>query len=340
MSSGSFCASCGSPVAGQFCGSCGAQQGGSNPSAPGSGWWSGTGQPTGPTTPNPTMSNPTPTQQYTNPGGYSTGPGRPAATMVLGPTDFDGDHPRVGSLFLAGWQCLVGNIGDWLQTLAVGIAVLIGIGLLGALSFQTKQPIVILIVLLIAVIAGIYIQYGFCRTALFLARGRKPLISEAWSPDRLVPFVMFHIITPCLLIGSLAVPIVGTVLVLAAVIYAPFFILENRGSGMTGLWMSVRASITNSRLLWQLLLIIFAITVIFSTVGFGYLLGIVGAIVGAGAGSTTGSTSSTAQLAGIGIAIAGFLTICVYIGSVIVTLGAAATAYVHLDAVHEQGTTP
>lgn len=295
VATGSFCSNCGSPAAGRFCGSCGAPSGGSA----GSPTFGGQGSASGAV---PRVSN-----------------------MTFESIDFDGDHPRVGSLFLAGWQSLTGNLGDWFATIAVAVGVLLGTVLISAFGASSKEPIILILVFLVAVVAWYYIFYGFCRTALSIARGRKPAAGEVWRPERLVSFIVFIILANCLLLGSLPT-IIGPVIIGASIIYAPFFILEDRGSGMTGLWQSVRASITSSRLLWQILLIIFAVSVVLASGGAFYLLVAIVALATAGSGSTG------VGAAGLIIAALGGLT--VLIGSLIIALSAAATAYVHLDSAH------
>lgn len=318
MSSGSFCSNCGSQTIGAFCGTCGARQVGAEPTSPGAGATPQVGQPSSPVG----SGSPAP---HAGPGRETETPVRPVSTMTFAPIDFDGDHPRIGSLFLAGWQSLIGNAGDWFQTIAVAAGVLIGIALIAGLGATSKEPIVLILLLLIGMFAWYYVFYGFARTALSIARGRRPTTREIWRPERLLPFVAFIIIANCLLLGSLPT-IIGPVVIGASIVYAPFFILEDRGSGMTGLWQSVRASTTNSRLIWQILLIIFAVSVVFASGGAFYLmLGIVG-LATAGSGST--------GVGAVGLIIAGLAGLAVLIGSLIISLSAAATAYVHLDSGH------
>jgi hypothetical protein len=140
----------------------------------------------------------------------------------------------------------------------VGIAFAIYVGSttseIGRTQIEVRDPIPALDLLFFAlfVAAVCAVRYAFTRTALAVAKGDKPNPGMIWSPDRLLPFIVFEIIAQSLWLAGWSVPFIGPIVIIGLVMYAPFAIVEGNGSGVTSIWRSISLTTTRQRLLPQI----------------------------------------------------------------------------------------
>ena len=311
------CSSCGNELGGRFCGICGADNGAA---------------PT-PTTP-PTRPFPgaTPPPSYTAQTTY-------AAQVPVEQVPVEEGFPEIGGTFRVAWKTASQHVGDWIVTIVVAgfiIGVFVGLYVLynfiitdsekfGGYSFETKHhiPLIELLLGIIALFAGSFIRYGFARTALATARGHRAIFNDAWSPSRFLPFVVFDLVIGWMFVAGFGLPFLGSLIVISVSLYAPFLIIERKGSGVSAIWNSITMTTTKGRFWRQVLFTIIGLTVL---------------------GTFFGAFWTTAQIVGQ----AGYddwssvwqnLTLVVFVGgelvvfaiAVIVAMTAAATAYVTLE---------
>lgn len=193
-------------------------------------------------------------------------PAPPAATEPpTPPLVVTGGFPSIGQLYSDSWASVRSHFADWVLTSVLSIAVLGVLGVayaiyvtattseLGRTGIEVRDPIPFLdlffFALLVASVCAI--RYAFTRTALAIAKGEKPNPGKVWSPDRLLPFIVFEVIAQSLWLAGWTVPFIGPIVIIGAVMYAPFTIIEGRGSGITGLWRSISLTVTRERALPQ-----------------------------------------------------------------------------------------
>jgi hypothetical protein len=196
---------------------------------------------------------------------------------------------------------------------------------LGGFTISTKNPIrpLELLLIVIALVAGTFVLYAFDQAALRIARNERPIVNDVWSPKRLTPFV---VMATLLLSGSIiafVVPFVGPIVLAAVLLYAPFYVIDGRGSGVTSLFRSVEIA-TKPGLFTRQLLFSFLLSV-FGLVGIGLM--VLGYWVVLTAGGAVWSTNWSGLAALVILAVGG----AVYLMALAVVRTAAAIAYLELD---------
>ena len=311
------CSSCGGVLGGRFCGICGADNGvQAAPTAP-------------PVRPFPGAAPPPP-----------FAPSTPISDPVpVEPVPMEGGFPEIGGVYRSAWQTASRHVGDWVVTTVVAgfiIGVLVGLYVVynfvitetekfGGYSFETKHriPIIELLLGIVALIAASFIRYGFARTALATARGHRAIFNDAWSPTRLLPFVVFDLVIGWMFVAGFILPFVGSLVILSVALYTPFLILDRKGSGVSAIWNSISMTTSNGRFWRQLLFTVIGLTVL---------------------GTFLGALITTFQLLGqagldnwssvwrnLTLLVVGAVEIVVLVVAVVTAMTAAAIAYVNLE---------
>ncbi|MCD9624228.1 hypothetical protein [Rhabdothermincola salaria] len=234
-------------------------------------------------------------------------------------------------MFAFGWASLVRRLNDWVVTILLA-ALLVG-ALVAASSVynaaitrtegsgffdvevKDRIPVIEVLLIVAAVVIGIWIRYAFVRTALFVARGEDASVVRVWNPTRIGPFAVLDIVLSAVWIGSWLLPFAGPLLWVAVTLYAPFLVMDRRGSGITSLWTSMTLT---SRHRW------FIPQLVLTTIGAFILAGAFGAatlVWNLGGGSLSEDLRNLASNSAVVAALA-FLAVA---AAVIMT--AAAGAY-------------
>lgn len=245
----------------------------------------------------------------------------------------------IGQLLDDGWHGLTRNVGDWVINFIVAGIVLGTVGALffaydwlitdetgsGNFTFTTKHPIRPLEILLILVllVAVVFVVYAFDQAALRVARGQRPIVNDVWSPHRLLPYLVMAIIVGAVGVVSWIVPFAGPILIGAVLLYAPFHVLDGRGSGVTSLFKSISMATQQSLVARQVLFSF--ILGAFSLLGLG--IAAIGIQIANAAGADTWSTKWRDAAAILLLAVAGI----VYLIALATTRISAALAYIRLD---------
>ena len=307
------CSSCGGELGGRFCGNCGADNG----AAPG---------------PRPFPGSTPPPPQYTAQQTY-------APPTPVDPVPMEDGFPEIGGIFRTAWNTASQHVGDWVVTTVVAgfiFGVLVALYVVynfiitdtekfGGYSFETKHhiPLIELVLGVIALFASSYIRYGFARTALATARGHRAIFNDAWSPSRLLPFVVFDLVIGWMFVAGFALPFIGSLIVLSVALYAPFLILDRKGSGVSAIWNSISMTTTKGRFWRQVLFTTIGITVLGTFFGaFWTTFQILG---------QAGFSDWSSVWRNLTLVFVGGVELVIIVIAVIVAMTAAATAYVNLE---------
>jgi hypothetical protein len=244
--------------------------------------------------------------------------------------------PQIGGIFRSAWSTISRHVGDWVVTTAVAVfiaALLVGVYAVytwlttdtvtsGRFTYETQNriPLIELLLGVVAIFASSYIRYGFARTALATARGYRAIVNDVWTPNRLLPMVLFDLVIGWMVLAGLVLPIVGSLFVLASCLYAPFFIIEGKGSGISAIWNSIVLTTSKGRFLRQVLFTILGLAVLGSFVG--ALLTMLQLVSQAGIGDWSPA------LRNLTLVLVGGIEFVVLMTAIIVAMTAAATAYV------------
>lgn|GEM_PF-7027776 len=309
------CANCGTAVSGRFCGQCGTVV--QTPVT------SAQPQPQ----PQPQPANAVGQPQYPTPT-----PAPPAGAVLTK------GLPPLGEIYGTAWSSIRANTADWVITSVLSVVLLGIVGVLFGiyvwattkdlcescgLTVRDPIPALDLIFFAVFVAAVVIIRLAFTRTALTIARGNKANLGGVWNPSRLLPFFVFELIAGSLWFGGWLLPFIGSIIIIAFVMYAPFEIVDRNGSGVTSIWRSFSVAVTRERVVPQL--------------GFAFIQTVL-FVVPFGIWSFLGSWLSFANIGGWSRApgaIAAFGAIAVTglaaLIAGITVISAAAAAYVRLD---------
>ena len=334
------CGSCGAILDGRFCGDCGA--GNSTVNVGGS-----TSAENAPTVVSQsTFESPTvlmqppqaPPTVYAAPPPLPPPPAKQQSNQPQ-PRVRAGNLDSLGGLFEGGWRGLTGNAADWIVNYVVA-AVILGAVIflfgiydwlitdeqnLGGFTITMKDPIrpLELLLILVALVAVTFVLYAFDQAALRVARNERPIVNDVWSPKRLPAFVVMATLLLSISIVAFVVPFVGPIVLAAVLLYAPFYVIDGRGSGVTSLFRSVD-SVTKPGVFFRQLLFSFLLSV-FALVGIGLML--LGYWVVLSAGADVWSTTWRNIAALVILAVGGVA----YLMALAVVRTAAAIAYLGLD---------
>jgi hypothetical protein len=334
------CGSCGAILDGRFCGDCGAD----NNTVNVSGSISAENAPTIVSRlayETPTVAMQAPPMPPTTFGASAPPPPQPNAqsSNQTSPRPRSENLDSLGGLFEAGWRGLTGNAADWIVNYVIA-AVILGAVVFafviydwlitdeqnfGGFTISTKNPIrpLELLLIFIGLVAVTFVLYAFDQAALRIARNERPIVNDVWTPKRLTPFVVMATLLVSVSIVAFVVPFVGPIVVAAVLLYAPFYVIDGRGSGVTSLFRSIELA-TKPGLFPRQLLFSFMISV-FGLVGIGLM--VLGYWVVLAAGGAVWSTNWSGLAALVILAVGG----AAYLMALAVVRTAAATAYLELD---------
>ena len=259
-------------------------------------------------------------------------------TFPVEPVRMENGFPDSGGIFRSAWNTSARHIGDWVVTAVVAAFIaglLVGIYALynwtitdteriGSFNYEVRNsvPFIELCLGVIAILAGSYIRYGFARTALATVRGQRAIFNDVWVPDRFLPMVVFDLVVGWMLLAGLALPFVGSLVVLGSCLYAPFFIIERKGSGVTAIWGSISMTTSAGRFLRQILFTVLGIAVLGSFVGaFWTILQLL---------VQSGIWDWSTVWRNLTLVLVGSMIFAVFVSSVVIAMTSAATAYVNL----------
>lgn len=334
------CGSCGAILDGRFCGDCGA----ANSTVNVGGSTSAENAPT--VVSQSTFEPPTilmqppqaPPTVYAAPPPLPPPPAKQQSNQPQ-PRVRAGNLDSLGGLFEGGWRGLTGNAADWIVNYVVA-AVILGAVIflfgiydwlitdeqnLGGFTITSKDPIrpLELLLILVALVAVTFVLYAFDQAALRVARNERPIVNDVWSPKRLPAFVVMATLLLSISIVAFVVPFVGPIVLAAVLLYAPFYVIDGRGSGVTSLFRSVDTA-TKPGVFFRQLLFSFLLSV-FALVGIGLML--LGYWVVLSAGADVWSTTWRNIAALVILAVGGVA----YLMALAVVRTAAAIAYLGLD---------
>jgi hypothetical protein len=333
------CGSCGAILDGRFCGGCGSDSETVNLS-------SSVSAETAPTVVSQsTFEPPTVSMQppQAPPTAYVAPPPPPpppaAQKNQPQPRLRTGNLDSLGGLFEGGWRGLTGNAADWIINYVVAALVLGSVFVLfvvydwvitdeqniGGFTISTKNPIrpLELLLIFIALLAATFVLYAFDQAALRVARNERPIVNDVWLPKRFAPFAVMTMLLISISIIALVVPFVGPVVMAAVLLYAPYYVIDGRGSGVTSLFKSMETT-TRPGLFPRQLLFSFLLSV-FALIGFGLM--VMGYWIALAAGAEVWSTTWRNLAALIFLAVGG----AAYLMALAVVRTAAAIAYLELD---------
>jgi hypothetical protein len=344
------CGSCGAILDGRFCGDCGLDSNTSNLS-------SSVSAETAPTVVSQSSFEPPTVFMHppeVPPTVYVAPPPLPPTVYVAPPplppppaAQKNHPQPRVrtgnldslGGLFEGGWRGLTGNAADWIVNYVVAAVILGAVVFLfgvydwlitdeenfGGFTITTKDPIrpLELLLIFVALVSVAFVLYAFDQAALRVARNERPIVNDVWSPKRFPAFVVMVTLLLSVSIVAFVVPFVGPIVLAAVLLYAPFYVIDGRGSGVTSLFRSVdtatKPGVFSRQLLFSFLLSVFAL------VGIGLIL--LGYWVVLSAGADVWSTTWRNIAALVIFAVGG----AAYLMALAVVRTAAAIAYLGLD---------
>jgi len=336
------CGSCGAILDGRFCGDCGADSNTTNLSSSVSAETAST------VVSQSTFEPPTVLMQppQAPPTGYVAPapqpPPRPSApqrTSAPQRRERTGNLDSLGRLFEEGWRGLTGNAADWIINYVVAALVLGTVFVLfvvydwmitdeqnlGGFTISTKNPIrpLELLLIFIALVAATFVLYAFDQAALRVARNERPIVNDVWLPKRFAPFAVMTMLLISISIIALVLPFVGPVVMAAVLLYAPYYVIDGRGSGVTSLFKSTETT-TRPGLFPRQLLFSFLLSA-FALIGFGLM--VMGYWIVLAAGAEVWSTTWRNLAALIFLAVGG----APYLMALSVVRTAAAIAYLELD---------